>query len=110
MSAHSYVIRLRSGNNPWGVGPSIGIPHRVGQLMFDEVGPKPQRFVENGPRHGPEAVHRHAGLSVAWGDLEIQASAVVELPGPVSGPCLTDSNIGERHTGAVVEGMGNIPP
>ena len=41
------------------VGPSVGIPHRVGQLVLDEVGPEAQHLVQNGPRHRPEPVQGH---------------------------------------------------
>ena len=36
-----------------------GIPHRVGQLVFDEVGAKAQHFIQNGSRHGPKAMTCH---------------------------------------------------
>ena len=36
-----------------------GIPHRVGQLVFDEVGAKAQHFIQNGSRHGPKAMTGH---------------------------------------------------
>ena len=41
------------------VGPAIGIPHRVCQLVLDEVGPEPQHLVQDRARHRPEPVHRH---------------------------------------------------
>ena len=41
------------------VGPSVRVPHHVGQLMFDEVGPEVQDFIQNSSRHVQGAVHRH---------------------------------------------------
>lgn len=41
------------------VGSSVGIPCGLGQLMFDEVEPEAQDLIQNGSRHGPEAMHRH---------------------------------------------------
>ena len=41
------------------VGPAVGIPDRVGQLVLDEVGPEAQHLVQDGARHRPEPVRRH---------------------------------------------------
>ena len=41
------------------VGPAVGVPDPVGQLVLDEVGPEAQHLVQDGARHRPEAMRRH---------------------------------------------------
>ena len=41
------------------VGPAVGVPDPLGQLVLDEVGPEAQHLVQNGARHRSEAMRRH---------------------------------------------------
>ena len=45
------------------VGPSVGVPHRMGQLMLDDVRPKARPFIQKCSCHGPKAMTCHLFLT-----------------------------------------------